>query len=92
MKILASADWNPLAFALGGPEIVILLFLLAIPAVLAVIILVIVRATRSSGPPPVAPIPQASGERLRELDALREQKLITEDEYQERRKAILGDI
>ena len=90
--ILSTTDWNSLAFVLGGPEIVILLGLLAIPVTLVLVILVIIRATRRSGPPPAAPIAQASGERLRELDALRDQKLITDDEYRERRKEILQDI
>lgn len=90
--LIATTAWNALGFALGGPEIVILLILLAIPVGIAVVVLVIVRATRSSASPPSAPLPRPIDERLRELDALREQELITEEEHEERRKAIVDQL
>lgn len=90
--LIATTAWNALGFALGGPEIVILLILLAIPVGIAVVVLVIVRATRSSASPPSAPLPRPIDERLRELDALREQELITEEEHEERRKAIVNQL
>ena len=90
--LIATSAWNALGFALGGAEIVILLILLAIPVGIAVVVLVIVRATRSSASPPAAPLPRSIDERLRELDALREQELITEEEHEERRRAIVDQL
>jgi len=88
---------SPLAFLgpLGGPEIImifIVLFLLAIPICL---IYFLVRYFTSKGPsysaPPPLSSPQASTQgRLQELDHLKSQNLISETEYQEKRKQILG--
>jgi hypothetical protein len=90
-RIISTIDCPPLAFAIGGPEILVLLVLLAIPVGI-VVVLVIVRATRSTGPAPSLPIPRPADERIRELDALLENKLITHEEYQQRRNEILSTV
>ena len=74
---------------LGSAEIMILLgvlFCFAAPTIL--ILAFFLRrgpTTRRGGLAPVE-------DRLRKLDALREQGLVTEQEYRERRSQILGDM
>jgi len=43
-------------------------------------------------PPPAAAEPRSTEQRLRELESLRTQALITEEEYAERRRAILDGL
>jgi len=52
------------------------------------------RAAAPSTPVPAAvqPPPRAVAERLRELDKLRDDKLVTPEEYDQRRKAILNSL
>lgn len=76
-----------MAFALGGPEIIVILFLLAVPIAVVVGVLVIVKMTRGRRPPQ----PMAA-QRLQELDELRTRKLVTEEEYERKRKEILKDM
>ena len=77
---------------LGMPElIIILLVLVGLVAVPAIIIAVILAAKRSGSPP--APSGNRSVEiRLAEVESLRARNVITDEEYQEKRKQIIGKI
>ncbi len=81
----------PSAFVLGGPEILVILFLLAVPVGIVLLILFIVNKTQRPGlMPPIAPA--TPEQRLRELDALKTQNLISDEEYETKRQEILGEV
>ena len=82
---------------IGGPEIImilVVLFLLVIPG--ALIVAVVLYLNRKKTPPPIPPAqsadPQSTQARLLELDSLKSQNLISEAEYEEERKRILGGL
>jgi hypothetical protein len=54
---------------------------------------VISQGAQPSGEQPISSKPdRATADRLRELEKLRDESLITDEEYQERRKGILDDL
>ena len=82
---------------IGGPELIILLiigFLLFIPV--AIIICVALYFNRKSSPPTPSPIPStvepSIQARLEELESLKSRNLISESEYEEKRKEILSGL
>lgn len=70
--------------------IVIVMFVLAVPAVIVIALVWYFTSRRKSAQPPQAP--RGIPERLAELDGLRARNLITEAEYDERRRQILAGI
>ena len=84
---------NYLGFGpLGGPEIVVLLLVLGLPVAIVFIILFIVKATQKPASPPQMMPPPTPEQRLQELEALKAQNLVTEEEYEAKRKEILGQV
>ena len=89
-----------LAAFFGGWEIVLILaMLLGLGLFVTVIVGVIVLATRSSQPRTVPPAmvspansaqPRGLEEELRTLGRLKEQGLVTEEEFNQKRKTVLG--
>ncbi len=85
---------------LGGPEIIMILLVLVLLVAPAVVIVAVVlyldrkkRGTYAASPPPPLPasLPPAQA-RLQELDSLKAQGLVSEAEYEEKRKQILGGL
>ena len=82
---------------IGGPEmimILVVLFLLVGPVLLAVfLILHFSKKKAALSIPPALPggLPSTQA-RLLELDVLKSQNLISESEYEEKRKQILGGL
>ena len=76
---------------IGLPEIVVLLFILAIPVGLVLLVLFLVKITQRPAQPHIMP-PAGPEQRLQELDALKAQNLISEEEYDAKRKEILGEV
>ncbi len=80
---------------LGGPELVIILIVLAlisIPVVIAVVVGIVIASRKkhtAAQPPPAAIQAQA---KLEELEHLRAQNLITQAEYDDKRKQIIDAI
>jgi len=82
---------------IGGPELIVLLiigFLLFIPV--AIIIGLVLYLNRKSSTPTAPPMPPAAPSstqaRLTELESLKSRNLISESEYEEKRKQILGEM
>lgn len=81
--------------ALGGPEILVILIVLAlisIPAVIVVIVAVVISSRKkheASLPPPEAIQAQA---KLQEIESLYAQGLISQTEHDEKRKQIIDAI
>ena len=79
---------------------IILLGMLAIPVCIGLVIWLVVRATRKptalskpTGPPAAQSSQASSAEaRLRELDSLRSNGLITDLEYEQRRSTIVSSL
>lgn len=79
---------------IGMPELIVILFVLmiviAVPAVVAIGLVLYFR-----GRPKVPPVmPQVGGvqDRLREIDELRRSNLISEEEYEVKRKQIMDGL
>ena len=74
--------------------IFVVLILLALPAGIAIVLLWYFYLKRNKPPQPTQPpqVPRSTQDRLSELDGLRSQKLISETEYEERRRHILSGI
>ena len=77
---------------IGIPEIVVLLFILAIPVGIVLLVLFLVKVTRRPSPPPQMTLPSTPEARLQELDALKAQNLISDEEYAAKRKEILREV
>jgi hypothetical protein len=77
---------------LGIPEIVVLLVILAVPVGLVLLVLFLVKVTQRQTPPQMMIPPPTSEQRLKELDALKAQNLVTDEEYEAKRKEILGEV
>jgi hypothetical protein len=77
---------------LGIPEIVVLLVILAVPVGLVLLVLFLVKITQRQAPPQMMIPPPTSGQRLKELDALKAENLVTAEEYEAKRKEILGEV
>lgn len=75
---------------IGLPEMIIVLIMLAIPVVIvaAIVWFLVVRKRQILPPPNYTSIQ----ERLTELDALKSKNLISELEYEEKRKQILSRL
>ena len=71
---------------LGGQELLIIIVMVAV----ALALLLILTGSRRA-PPPAAP-PPSTADRLRELENLRDEGLITAEEYEERRASILEEL
>lgn len=73
--------------------IIVVLIMLAIPVGI-VIILVWYFSSRSKSPQLTQPsqVPRSTQDRLAEIDSLHSQNLISESEYEERRRQILSGI
>jgi len=90
----------PLAFLgpIGGPELIMILMVLAILVGIPVIVLVVLTLNKPGNAPPppviVPPLPPQGGPqaRLRELEALKAQDLISGEEYLAKREKILGEL
>lgn len=76
---------------LGMPEMIMILLVLGLIAV-PVIIVVVILATKRSGPPPAPPQIPGVEIRLAELESLRARNVITDEEYQEKRKQIIANL
>lgn len=57
--------------------------------VVVIVVLLVKRQTRAAGPAPPSTTPE---DRLKSLDRLKEQGLITDAEYQRKRQQLLDDI
>lgn len=82
--------------SLGTPEIILIfvvLIMLAIPIGIAIAV-VWYFASRRKQPQPIRPpqLPKGNQERLSEIEELRSRNLISESEYEEKRRQILSDI
>lgn len=76
---------------IGGPEIImimVVLFLLVLPAVIVIVVLKF--SGKPSHQPMPPPLPQQK--RLMELEALKASNLISEAEYEQKRKEILSSL
>jgi len=83
---------SALGMALGGAEMLIILFVLVVPVAIVVIVLVAVKASRSrdtSQPPGIQATTEA---RLLEIDSMLAAGTITESEHAEQRKRILDSV
>jgi hypothetical protein len=85
-------------FNLVGPELIIItLLILGFVAALIFVDCLFSRPSRGRdetgppSPPPLSPTPSV-GERLRHLDGLRQQNLVSEAEYEEQRRRIISDF
>ena len=76
---------------IGLPEIVVLLFILAIPVGLVLLVLFLVKITQRPAPPQITHA-TITEQRLQELDTLKAQGLVTHEEYEAKRKEILGEL
>jgi hypothetical protein len=82
---------------IGGPEMIIILVVLFLLGGSAVLVIFLVLHFNKKNPypsvPPTLPTgPQSTQARLTELDSLKSQNLISEAEYEEKRKQILGGL
>ncbi|MCX6902093.1 MAG: SHOCT domain-containing protein [Verrucomicrobia bacterium] len=90
-------------FNLGGGEIILILALLLIsalgPAAVVVIVLLAVRASQKQASPSVPPVraplpplapPQDLDQQLRTLAKLRDDGVITDEDFDTKKKALLG--
>lgn len=81
--------------AFGGPELILILIVLAlliIPVVIGVVVILVISSRKKRNailPPPEAIQAQA---KLEELEHLRSQNLITQAEYDNKRKQIIDAI
>ena len=97
---MLNSHFLPLAFLgpIGGPELIIILVVLAIVVAIPVVVLVVLVLNKPGITPPPAvmappPLPPSGPQaRLRELETLRTQGLITEEEYLAKRERIVGEI
>ena len=80
------------AFAMGGAELIVILVVSVIVAAAVAIGLACVFALGRKLSKTPGTGAKTAESRLRELDGLRESGLVTEEEYQERRAAILNEI
>ena len=76
---------------IGLPEVVVLLFILAIPVGLVLLVLLLVKITQRPAPPQITPA-SITEQRLQELDTLKIQGMVTDEEYEAKRKEILGEL
>jgi hypothetical protein len=77
---------------LFGPDFVIILLMFGFMAALVVgIVLLVAFLIRRKSPPPL-PKATSTSERLQELEQLKEQSLISADEYQEQRFRIISGV
>ncbi|MBX3739458.1 MAG: SHOCT domain-containing protein [Akkermansiaceae bacterium] len=97
---MMNGHFLPLAFLgpIGGPELILILMVLAVLVGIPVIVLVVLALNKPGKTPPPAmmapPLPPPAGPqaRLRELEALKAQGLISEAEYLAKREKIVGEI
>ena len=76
---------------IGGPEMIVILVILLFMAATVLLVFYLVK-TISKPKPPALP-PQASPqEKLLSLDSLLKEKLISEAEYEQQRRAILENL
>ena len=80
------------AFALGGQEMLVILFLLAIPVGVLVLVLAIVKGTRHRNAPPPLDVQARTEARLTEIDSMLAAGTITEAEHAAQRKRILDSL
>jgi cytochrome c-type biogenesis protein CcmH/NrfG len=80
------------AFAMGGAELLVILVVSVIVAGAVTIGLACVFAPGRKSPTTRGTNAKTAESRLRELDGLRESGLVTEEEYQESRAAILKEV
>lgn len=79
---------------IGGPELILLLILMAggIATVIGIIALAKFSGSRGALPPPLPPAQGGIQHRLAELEGLKNANLVTYEEYEEKRKRILGEL
>jgi hypothetical protein len=78
---------------LAGPDLLIIFVILAMLGVpIAGIILLVSYLTGRKQHPPASPTATPSSERLQQLEQLRQQKLITDAEYEATRRRILSEL
>ncbi len=88
---------NSLSFIgpIGTPELIFLL-ILAAPVVGGVLLVVFLLNRKSPAPPAAVPPPlvgnSSSEHRLAELESLRSGNLVSDDEYEKKRKQILDSL
>lgn len=91
---------------LAGPDLIIILLILALLGIPIGIVIVMVltgrgafstrKNTSPSAPPPMVPPPvprpASVSERLEQLNLLREKNLITQEEFEEQRRRIIREV
>ncbi|WAC21364.1 SHOCT domain-containing protein [Luteolibacter sp. SL250] len=90
----------PVAFLgpIGGPELIMILMVLAVLVGIPVIVLVVLALNRPGNMPPAVtmapPLPPSTGPlaKLQELETLKAQGLITQEEYAAKREKIIGEV
>ena len=93
MEIMISEFWLFLG-PIGGPELIIIsvIFLLLLGLPLAILFVIFVERTFSKKKPPALPPQLNPQEKLLTLENLRKENLITEAEYEEKRRAIFDNF
>lgn len=97
---MLNSHFPPPAFLgpIGGPELIMILIVMAIVVAIPVIVLVVLALNKPGNTPPPSMMPPAlpptggPQARLRELEALKAQRLISEEEYLAKREKILGEV
>ena len=82
-------------FNLAGPDLIIILMilvLLGVPAAGVIVLLIYLNSRKSAATPPPLPTTASAAERLQQLEKLREQKLVSDVEYEEQRRRIVSGI
>ena len=69
--------------------VLIILIVVVVPLVLA---WMLIRSDSPQAPPPSAAPPRRTADRVRELESLRDEGLITAEEYEELRASILEEL
>jgi len=78
---------------IGGPELIMILVVLVLLAIPIATVVILVTYFGSRNKPSQLNTPPASVQsRLAEIDALKSKNVITEMEYEEKRKKIIGNI
>jgi hypothetical protein len=82
-------------FNLGGPDLIIILLMLvlmAAPVVGIVLLVIYLNRRKPAQPPPSLPMAASVAERLKHLEQLKQQSLISDTEYEEQRSRIITGV
>ena len=81
-------------FNLAGPDFIIILviFILMGVPLIPIVLLVMYLSHRKSAQPPPLPTAASVADRLQKLENLKQQKLVSDTEYEEQRRKIISGI